>query len=119
MFGGVSEVIHYNCFAGIFSVLDRKIFGLPVLNYFDDIGPLVPDLVNRVGLQVFLGSTSLSVPLMKGDKSKVDKGLTFLGIWGEFPCPDNDMLLRISLHAHKKAKWADIAHDFAPKGDFA
>ena len=36
LFGAVSAVIHYNCFAGIFSVLANKILGLPVFNYFDD-----------------------------------------------------------------------------------
>ena len=31
LFGAVSEVIHYNCFSRIFSVLAKKIFGFPAL----------------------------------------------------------------------------------------
>ena len=41
---------------------------------------------------------------MKDDKSEVDRALTFLGLWGEFPIPDNDMILRISLPEPKKER---------------
>ena len=54
LFGAVSSVIHYNCFARIFSVLANRILGLPVFNYFDDFFSLVPALIKRAGLQVFL-----------------------------------------------------------------
>ena len=103
--GAVPSVIHYNCFARIFSVLATRISGAPVFNYFDDFGPLVPDLIMKAGLRGFLGVAAVSGALMKGDKSQVDRALTFLGIWGEFPCPVNDMILRISLPGHKKEKW--------------
>ena len=53
---------------------------------------------------------------MKDDKSQVGRALAFLGLWGEFPGPDNDMLLRIPLPEHKKTKWANITHEFASKG---
>ena len=52
LFGAVAAVIHYNCFARIFSVLPNRIFGLPVFNYFDDFGSLVPDLIKKAGMQV-------------------------------------------------------------------
>ena len=116
LFGAVSAVIHYNCFAMIFSVLANKISGLPVFNYFGDFGSLVPDMIRKAGLQVFLGFTAVLGALMKGDKSQADRALAFLGFWGEFPGPDNDMILRISLPGPKKTKWAIITHDFASKG---
>ena len=116
LFGAVPAVAHYNCFARIFSGLANKIFGLPVFNYFDDFGALVPDLIKKAGLQVFLGFTALFGALTKNDKSQVDKARAFFGLWGEFPCPDNDMRLEISPHEPKKENWADIALDFASKG---
>ena len=116
LFGGVSSVTHYSCFARIFSVSARKICGLPVFNYFDDFGPLVPDLIKRAALHVFLGFTSLLWALMTDDKSHVDRAITFLGLWGELPCPDNDMIHTISLHGPKKGNWAYITIGWASKG---
>ena len=116
LFVAFSAVIHYNCFARIFPGLSNRIFGLSVFNNCDDFGSLVPDLIKKAGLQVFLGFASLSGALMKDDESQAGKALTFLGIWGEFPCPDNDMILRISLHGPKKEKWANTTLDFASKG---
>ena len=52
----------------------------------------------------------------EGRKIPGAKRLTFLGLWGEFPGPDNDMILRISVTGHKKEKWANITHEFAAMG---
>ena len=102
LFGAVSAVIHYNCFARIFSVLANKILGLPVVNYFGDFCSLVPDIIKLAGLRVFLGFTTVLGALTKDVKSQVDCALTFLGLWGEFLNPANDMILTISLPEHKK-----------------
>ena len=87
LFRAVSAVIHYNCFAGIFSVLAKKISGIPVFNYFDDFGSLVPDLIKLAGLRVFLGFTAVLGALMKDDKSQVGRALAFLGLWGRVSQP--------------------------------
>ena len=116
LFGAVSAVIHYNCFAMIFSVLANKISCIPAFNYFDDFGSLVPDIIKLAGLRVFLGFTTVPGAMTKDDKSQVDRALTFLGLRGEFPSPDNDILLIISLPEPKKEKWANITHEFASKG---
>ena len=55
---------------------------------------------------------------MKGDKYQFDNALKFLGLWGEYPCPDSDMIIRISLPEPKKVKRGDITLDFASKGRF-
>ena len=102
LFGEVSAAIRYNCCAVIFAVLANKIPGIPAFNYFGDFGSLVPDLVKLAGSRVFLGFTAVLGALTKDDKSQVGQSLAFLGLWGEFPNPDNDMLLRISLPEYKK-----------------
>ena len=38
LFGAVSAVIHYNCFARALAVLINHTLGIPVINYFDDFG---------------------------------------------------------------------------------
>ena len=53
---------------------------------------------------------------MQDDESQVDRAMTFFGLWGEFPIPDNDMPRMISLPRHKEEIWASIARDFSPKG---
>ena len=72
----------------------NKILGLPVLNYFDDFGALVPDIIKEVGLKSLLRFTSVLGALMKDDKSEVDRVLVFLGLKGESPSPENGMVLR-------------------------
>ena len=62
-----------------------------------DFGPLVPDIIKLAGLYIFLGFATVLGALMMGDISEVDRALTFLGLRGEFPNPDNDVLLRIFL----------------------
>ena len=42
VFGAVSAVLRYNCFSRIISVIFNKIFGIPLLAYFEDFGALVP-----------------------------------------------------------------------------
>ena len=73
-------------------------------------------MIKEAGLQVPLGFTPLLGALTKEDKSQADKALTFFGLRGEVPCPDNDMIIRISLPGPKKAGMADIALDVASKG---
>ena len=87
-----------------------------VFNYFDDFGPFAPDIINLAGFRVFLGFTTVLGALMKDGKSQVDRALALLCLWGEFPNPDNDMRLRISLPEPKKEKWANVTHEFAPNG---
>ena len=118
LFGAVSAVIHYNCFARIFPVLAIRIFGLPVFNYCDDFGALVPDLIKKAALQVFLCFAAVLGALVRVGKSQVDRAPTFLGHWGEFPIPDNDMILRISLPGPKKVKWENTTREFASKGGY-
>ena len=48
------------------------------------------------------------VIILKMDKRMVDKALTFLGLFGEFPNRQNGNLLRISLPSDKAIRWEKI-----------
>ena len=48
--GAVSAVIHYNCFSRLLAVLMNLALRIPVLNYFDDFGALVPFDLRREAL---------------------------------------------------------------------
>ena len=77
LFGAASEVIRYNFFAMAISVLANKILGLPVLNYFDDFGALVPDIIKEIGLGAFTWFTSELGALAEDGKSEVSRMLVF------------------------------------------
>ena len=83
LFGEVSAVLHYNCFALILTVLANKILGSPILNYFGDFGPLVPELIDRLEPETFLRCATTIGALTKDDKSDVETSLTFSGLWGD------------------------------------
>ena len=107
LFGAEAAVIHYNCFSRILGVLVNKIFGIPLVTYFDDYGAMTPDVINKLALdttKIFL--LTLGV-FLKDDKTKLGSTMTFLGVQGIFPSPTNGMTLEVSLPADKKQKWAD------------
>ena len=54
LFGAAAAVLRYNCFSRIIAALANCLFGLPVLNYFDDFGFPIPDSLSADGLGGFL-----------------------------------------------------------------
>ena len=53
LFGAEAAVLHYNCFSRLASVIFNKIFGIPLLAYFDDFGALVPKRLCEKDLHTF------------------------------------------------------------------
>ena len=42
LFGAEAAVTHCDCFSRTIGILINRIFGIPILAYFDDFGPLAP-----------------------------------------------------------------------------
>ena len=40
----------YNCFPRILGVVINRIFGLPLVTYFDDMGSLSPSEINKISI---------------------------------------------------------------------
>ena len=53
LFGASAAVLHYNAFSRIVAILANKIFGAPIVNYFDDLGFLLPTSIGMIGLTDF------------------------------------------------------------------
>ena len=71
LFGALGVVVHYNCFAGILSVLFNIIFGIHLFGYFDDFGALIPYGLSRDSIDTFAEfCTTLGIHL----KTKADVG---------------------------------------------
>ena len=95
LFGAVYAVIHYNCLARALAVLINRTLGIPILNYFDDFGALVPDPLGTMALwMVENTSLALGAP-METIKSLVRNQLTFLRLLGSFPDPQRGLILRV------------------------
>ena len=103
--GDVSVVLHYNCFSRILSCRANRISGIPLVVYFADYGAMRPDSLSRPGLSTFGSCCDKLAIILKMDKRLVDKALTFLGLFGEFPNNNNDNLLRISLPNGAATRW--------------
>ena len=106
LFGAEAAVTHYNCLSRAIAVLTNMIFGIPMLAYFDDFGALAPEDLGPEALAVFKIFTPVIGFFLNGKKFDIGRALTFLGIFGRFPGPDNDMTLVLSLPADKAARWA-------------
>ena len=53
LFGATSAVLHYSCFSRLLAVLANRIFGIPLIGYFDDFVALAPANVGRLALRTF------------------------------------------------------------------
>ena len=51
--GAISAVLHYNCCSRILTFPTNRIFGIPLVGYFDDYGDIPPDSLSKPGLSTF------------------------------------------------------------------
>ena len=98
------------------AVLMNLVLRIPVLNYFDDFGALVPFDLGPDALGACEKFSGRFGSPMKKTKSEVRNQIKFLGLLGSFPDPDYDMRLRITLPQDKIVRWSQIALDHATSG---
>ena len=106
LFGAVAAVIHYNVFSRIISELVCRIFGIPMVSYFDDFGAMLPKQLAQQGLQTFTRWCELLGIQLKKKKSETGEKITFLGLLGTFPDPTRKQKLRVTLTPEKADKWS-------------
>ena len=101
LFGAVSAAIHYNCLSRALAVPTNRIFGIPFLSYFDDVGPFCHATISPRALAVFTKSTEIIKPDVKTTKSRRDRSIEFLGLAGDLPHVETRNLLTIYLPQKK------------------
>ena len=106
LFGSTASVLHYNCFSRLLTTLLTRLLMIPLLGYFDDFGFYAPleyavETLDRVARFCHI----LRIPL-KEEKSAAGPIMTFLGLTGPFPSPDNDMTSSVRLDNAKDQRWA-------------
>ena len=62
LFGASVAVHHYNCFPQTVAVVVNRLFGLPLVNYFDDLGSMVPTSLSGDGLRLLIDVCALYGP---------------------------------------------------------
>ena len=106
LFGAEAAVTHYNCFSRVVAILINRIFGIPQVSYFDDLGAQTPSEMAQPALdtiKIFLMTLGI---FLKHSKTGLGEIMIFFGLEGSFPNPHNDMTLSIALPEEKKTKWA-------------
>ena len=53
LFGAVAAALRYNCFSRIIAVLANLVLGIPMANYFDDIGSMSKSSISEDALVTF------------------------------------------------------------------
>ena len=108
LFGSTASVLHYNIFARIVTELCNKIFGIPLISFFDDFGCLMrPDLL-REALRTFQRFCNALNVVLKTEKTEAGQRITFLGLLGDFPSFDNGGRLAVCLTAEKASAWCNL-----------
>lgn len=77
------------------------------MTYFDDYGAMTPSIIDQLSIDaVKIFPLTLGV-FLKNDKTIMGDIMTFLGIQGGFPFPENGAALEVSLPGEKGTKWID------------
>ena len=79
--------MRYNAFSRKVAILANKIFGLPIVNYFGDLGCLRPISIEKMGLRAFRRFSAWIHFAIKDIKTKVGRKVTLLGLEGVISGP--------------------------------
>ena len=106
--GSIASVLHYNVLSRILVSIFNRVFGIPMIGYFDDFGFLIPSSLSSDALQLVHQVCQMLGVKLKPDKSSIGRIATFLGLRGSFTHSDNDFTLTISLPNDKRVKWQEM-----------
>ena len=115
MFGATAAVLRYSVFSRLVTALVNRLFGGPLICFFDDFADLVPRPLGAKSLAAFASFCDSVGIRLKPGKSDAVSLITFLGLRGWFPGHANDFVLHISLPDEKRADWAALLGDFIRK----
>ena len=115
VFGAVAAVLRYNVFSRAIAALVNRIFGIPMVCYFDDFAALTQLILGEKALAIFSGFCEALGIQLKPKKSFAGNKIVFLGLLGEFPCKENGFQLAIS-HPGKEKEVGGADHFLSRPG---
>ena len=110
LFGATSSVMRYNCFPRLLDGLFNRIFGIPLIGYFEDAGALFPGNVFRRALRTFERFCRALGIKLKTTKTDRRQKIISLGVRCDFPSPANNMILIITLTEDEATTWTTMIH---------
>ena len=119
MFGASGAVLHYNVFSRMVTALANRLFGIPLICFFDVFSAFIPRLLVNKALQFFTTFCSLLGIRLKEGKLDVWPRITSLCLVGWFPGRQNGQTLHISLTDEKREARAALLRDYMRKGAIA
>ena len=108
LFGAVAAVLRYNCFSRLPPAMFNKIFGIPMVGYFDDFGALVPSKLAPLALRTFGRFCGIIGIQLKVTKTECANSLVSLRLKGGFPKPPNGALRHIEHPRPNAATWINM-----------
>ena len=97
-------------------MLINRIFGIPLVSYYDDMGSMVPSELARPALETIRDFLFTLMVYLNNKKTDLGEEVTFLGLLGDFPRPGNKMTLSITLPEEKKADWVALITEIQTLG---
>ena len=85
----------------------NRIFGIPLICFFDDFGAMVPSEIALAALDFFTLFCHKLWITLEPSKSELGQRVTFIGLSGSFPRKENNWQLEVSLSREKALLWAD------------
>ena len=112
MFGSTAAVVHYNTFSRLLVSLFVRLFGIPMVGYFDDFGFVIFQTVSREALDTFRDFCRIIGTSLAAKKCSVGTANSFLGIRAVLPSTSNAFRLSLSLDPEKAAVWSTLLEDY-------
>ena len=116
LFGATAAVLHYNVFSRILAAILNRLFGIPLISFYDDLGtPMIEELAPEA-LSLIIEVSRLLGVILNQKKCDLGNPLSFLGLLASFPQSPNDWKMSLCLTQEKIQKWSSQIEDFLSAG---
>ena len=116
MRGAVAVVSHYNLFSRLITERVCRLWGIPLMRFYDDFGAKMPLEVAQPSLWSLTGFCEKLIVFLETAKSDVCSEVTFSGPLGHLPCAARGCTSRVSLPREKADSWAPSIDEIAKSG---
>ena len=116
LFGATASVLHYNVYSRIIAAFFNRLFGIPMVAFYDDLGSHMISELTQDALSLVKEASLLLGIILNEDKCDGGNPLSFLGLLGSFPDASNSWKLSISLTTEKVQRWSSQIELFLSEG---
>ena len=116
LFGATASVLRYNVFSRMLAVIFNRLFGIPLIAFYDDLGAQMIRELSERALHLVYEVCGLLGVVLNWNKCDCGNPLPFLGLIGSFPMASNNWKLSIALAEEKIWKWSSQIQHFLQVG---